>query len=61
MKLLKCNSQNANFKFLSPNFSSAFGKKNGRTIENCIIYNKSKTGIRCIKMSFRTVVISKAI
>lgn len=49
MKLLKCNSQNANFKFLSPNFSSAFGKKNGRTIENCIIYNKSKTGIRCIK------------
>lgn len=49
MKLLKCNSQNANFKFLSSNFSSAFGKKHGRTIENCIIYNKSKTGIRCIK------------
>ena len=49
MKLLKCNSQNANFKFLSPNFSSAFGKKNGRTIENCVIYNKSNTGIRCIK------------
>lgn len=47
MKLLKCDSQTANFKFLNVKFSSAFGRKHGRTIENCIIYNKSRTGIRC--------------
>ena len=46
MKLLKCDDQTADFKFLNESFSSEFGRKKGRTIKNCIIYNKSKTGIK---------------
>lgn len=45
-KLLNCKSDNANFKFLSSSYSSAFGKKNDRMIENAIIINKSVTGIK---------------
>ena len=45
-KMLNCKSDNANFKFLSSNFSIAFGKKNGRSISNCKIINKSVTGIK---------------
>lgn len=45
-KMLNCKSENANFKFLSPNFSSAFGKKNDRIISECQILNKSITGIK---------------
>ena len=45
LKLLKCNSANANFKFLNDKFSTAFGKKNGRIIENVIIKSNSYTGI----------------
>ena len=45
LKLLKCNSTNANFKFLNDKFSTAFGKKNGRIIENVIIKSNSYTGI----------------
>lgn len=44
--LLKCNSINANFKFLNSKYSSAFGKKNGRIIEHAAIISKSVTGIR---------------
>ena len=42
-KLLKCNSACANFKFL--NESIAFGKKNGRIINDGIIINQSATGL----------------
>ena len=45
-KLLKCNSANANFKFLNSKYSSAFGKKNDRIISNAFIINKSTAGIR---------------
>ena len=45
-KLLKCDSGNANFKFLNSKFSSAFGKKNDRTISHAKVHNKSVTGIR---------------
>lgn len=45
LKLLKCNSANANFKFLNDKFSSAFGKKNDRTIENVTVKSNSYTGI----------------
>ena len=45
LKLLKCNSANANFKFLNDKNSSAFGKKNDRTIENVIVKSNSYTGI----------------
>ena len=45
-KMLNCKSENANFKFLSSNYSIAFGKKNGRIISNCKIINKSSTGIK---------------
>jgi CRISPR-associated endonuclease Csn1 len=44
-KLLNCKSDNANFKFLSDSYSSAFGKKNGRTIEHCSYVSKSVTSI----------------
>lgn len=44
--LLKCNSVNANLKFLNSKYSMAFGKKHGRTIEHAIITNKSVTGIK---------------
>lgn len=50
MNLLKCNSMNANFKFLSSKYSSAFGKKNGRIIDNVIIINNSVTGIKQSKV-----------
>lgn len=46
LNLLKCNSTNANFKFLNSNYSSAFGKKNNRIIEHATIISKSVTGIR---------------
>lgn len=45
LKLLKVTSGTANLKFLNSTYSMAFGKKNGRTIENCQIINKSITGI----------------
>lgn len=44
-KLLNCKSDNANFKFLNSSYSSAFGKKCNRTIENCNLINLSTTGI----------------
>ena len=44
-KLLNCKSDNANFKFLNNKFSSAFGKKNGRTIEKFRLINLSVSGI----------------
>lgn len=44
-KLLNCKSDNANFKFLNNKFSSAFGKKNGRTIEKFSLINLSVSGI----------------
>lgn len=46
LKLLKCNSVNANLKFLNEKYSMAFGKKNGRIIENFTNINKSVTGIK---------------
>lgn len=45
-KLLNIKSDNANFKFLNNKYSSAFGKKNGRIIEQCEIINLSVTGIK---------------
>lgn len=44
-KLLNCKSDNANFKFLNNKFSSAFGKKNGRTIEKFSLINLSVSEI----------------
>lgn len=44
-KLLNCKSDTANLKFLSDKYSQAFGKKHGRTIENCTLINLSATGI----------------
>lgn len=44
-KLLNCKSDNANFKFLNNKFSSAFGKKNSRTIEKFSLINLSVSGI----------------
>lgn len=44
-KLLNCKSDNANFKFLNNKFSSAFGKKHGRTIEKISLINLSASGI----------------
>lgn len=46
MCLLKCDSQVANFKFLSDKYSSAFGKKNSRIIMNASIITKSSSGIK---------------
>lgn len=46
MNLLKCNSTNANFKFLNSKYSSAFGKKNNRIVDHATIISKSVTGIR---------------
>lgn len=46
MRLLKCSSENANFKFLNEKYSSAFGKKNGRIISNTTVITKSVTGIK---------------
>lgn len=45
-KMLNTRSDNANFKFLNDKYSSAFGKKNGRRIEQCEIINLSATGIK---------------
>lgn len=45
LKLLKTNSETANLKFLDSTYSMAFGKKHGKTVENCQIINKSVTGI----------------
>ena len=45
-KMLNCKSENANFKFLNANYSSAFGKKHGRIISNCKLINKSCTGVK---------------
>ena len=50
--LLKFNSTNANFKFLNQRYSSAFGKKNGRTIEHAKVISKSVTGIRESRYEF---------
>ncbi len=50
--LLKFNSTTANFKFLNPKYSTAFGKKHGRTIEHATIISKSVTGIRESKYEF---------
>jgi len=46
LRLLKCDSANANFKFLDSSYSSAFGKKNSRIISSAIIKYHSVTGIR---------------
>ena len=48
-KLLNCKSDNANFKFLGEEYSSAFGKKHRKTIEIAKINNFSTTGIFCDK------------
>lgn len=45
-KMLNCHSDNANFKFLDSSYSSAFGKKNGRIIENVSVINLSVTGVK---------------
>ena len=45
LNLLKCNSVTANFKFLNDKYSKEFGRKKNITIKNCIIINKSVTGI----------------
>ena len=50
--LLRFNSTNANFKFLNQKYSSAFGKKHGRTVEYATIISKSITGIRESKYEF---------
>ena len=44
--LLKFNSTTANFKFLNKKYSSAFGRKNRKIIEQATIISKSVTGIR---------------
>lgn len=44
--LLNIKSDNANFKFLNDKYSSAFGKKNGRIIENCNIICVSPAGLK---------------
>lgn len=44
-KLLNCKSDNANFKFLNNNFSSAFGKKHSRIIEKSKLINLSTSGV----------------
>ena len=45
-KLLNCKSDTANFKFLNKTYSSAFGKKNARTILSSKVIHKSPSGIR---------------
>ena len=50
--LLKFNSTNANFKFLSQKYSSVFGRKHSKTIEHATIISKSVTGIRESKYEF---------
>lgn len=45
-KLLKCNSVNANFKFLDSKFSDRFGRIHNKTISHAKIHNKSVTGIK---------------
>lgn len=45
LKLLNCNSTNANLKFLNDSYSSAFGKKNDRIISETKIVHTSVTGI----------------
>ena len=44
-KLLSCNSLCANLKVLNKNYSMAFGKKHGRTIEDVTIINISPSGL----------------
>lgn len=46
MKLLRCNSETANLKFLNSKYSMAFGKKHGRIISTATIINSSVTGLR---------------
>lgn len=50
--LLKFNSKNANLKILNKKYSSAFGKKNDRSIEHATIISKSVTGIRESRYEF---------
>lgn len=50
--LLNCRSDNANFKFLNDKYSSVFGRKHSRTIENCEISNLSVTGLKESKYEF---------
>lgn len=45
-KLLNCRSDNANFKFLDSSYSSAFGKKNDRIIEDTCVIHLSVTGVK---------------
>lgn len=52
MNLLKCNSTNANFKFLNSKYSSVFGRKHSKTINHATIISKSVTGIRESKYEF---------
>lgn len=49
LKLLKCNSVTANLSFLKikgKNMSSAFGRKNNKTIEHAKVYHQSVTGLK---------------
>ena len=52
LHLLKCNSVNANLKFLDNSYSSAFGKKHRRIIESATVIHKSVTGLRSRKYEF---------
>ncbi len=52
LKLLKCDSDTANLKFLDNSYSMAFGKKNGRIIDHATIINKSVTGLRSRRNEF---------
>ena len=52
MNLLKCNSTNANFKFLNSKYSSVFGRKHSKTINHATIISKSVTGIRESRYEF---------
>lgn len=51
-KLLNCRSDNANFKFLDSSYSSAFGKKHSRIIENTFVVSLSATGVKKRKYEF---------
>jgi len=45
-KLLNCKSENANFKLLNSSYSSAFGRKHNKIIDNASVLSLSVTGIK---------------
>ncbi|MEG2379170.1 MAG: type II CRISPR RNA-guided endonuclease Cas9 [Bacilli bacterium] len=51
-KLLNIKSECANLKFVNGKTSESFGRKNGRTISNFVVIDKSVTGIRESKREF---------